>query len=184
MQATTLSQSEIVPETYPDAPSGLSTAAAALDPDFIWQRIESWVAYRWTPRAATWLVEGPGEWHAALMPTTISTTQRWHDDQWEDVDLPPSPFGGYVLPGSGLYMIEATVGGGDPAPVVPAAVNEAFRRLAEYWASAKPGRIGVSSERVTAGSITVARSQSPSWMANAMQNSGAGDLLRSYRKVA
>lgn len=183
MKATTLKQAEIVPESYPAAPSGLSTAAAALDAAMVWQRIERYVAYRWTAREATWIVEGPGEWHPPLSPAALTTTSLWRDDIWTEVELPPSPFGGYVLPGSGLYLIIGTVGGGDPAPVVPAAVNESYRRLAEYFA-AKPGRAGVSSERVTAGSLTVQRAQDPAWLGKAMENSGAADLLRSYRRVS
>ena len=48
------------------ARSALSTAAAALDADMIWQRIEAYIAHRWTERDVTWIVEGPGEWHPPL----------------------------------------------------------------------------------------------------------------------
>lgn len=176
--ATTIKQAEAVPATYPDAPSGLSTAAAALDADMIWQRIEAYIAHRWTERAVVWTVEGCGEWVPPLTPATISTVESWQSEAWEAVTLSASPLGGYCLPG-GTYRFTGTVGSGD----VPSAVLEAFRRLAEYMAGSK-GKPGASSESLSAGSISLSHRRSPAWMAQAMQNSGAGDLLRSYRRVA
>ncbi len=119
-----------------------------------------------------------GEWQPPLTPATITTVEIWRDDAWQEITLRPSPYGGYVLPG-GTYRFTGTVGGG----TVPAAVNEAFRRLAEYMA-AKPGAPGTTRERVTAGSVTVDKSRSASWAASAMSNSGAGDLLRPYRRAS
>ncbi|MDX1240571.1 hypothetical protein GOL95_11025 [Sinorhizobium medicae] len=176
--ATTIKQQEAIPASYPATPSGLSTAAAALDPEMIWQRIEAYTAWRYTSRAVTWIVEGCGDWSPPLAPATIATVEVWRADAWESVALSPSPLGGYSLPG-GTYRFVGTVGNGD----VPAAVDEAFRRLAEYMAAAKKGSPGATRERVTAGSITVDKSRSASWAAQAMSNSGAGDLLRSYRRV-
>lgn len=177
--ATTIKQQEAIPASYPATPSGLSTAAAALDPEMIWQRIEAYTAWRYTSRAIEWVVEGCGEWQPPLAPATIATVEVWRADAWEAVTLSPSALGGYVLPGDGPYRFTGTVGGGD----VPAAVDEAFRRLAEYMAASKRGAPGTTRERVTAGSITVDKSRSASWAAQAMANSGAGDLLRNYRRV-
>jgi hypothetical protein len=182
MMTTTLRQSEAVPASYPDAPAGLSTAAAALDPKFIWHRIESYIAYRWTERAVTWTVEGMGWWVPPLTPATITTTEVWRGGVWEDAELSPAPLGGYCLPGCGPYRFTATVGGGSPAPEVPAAVSEAFRRLAEYMA-AETGNPGASSEAITIGEISTNIRRSASWMASALQNSGAADLLRPYRRA-
>jgi hypothetical protein len=157
----------------------LSTAAAALAPAVVWERIESYVAHRWAERDVEWVVEGPGEWHPPLAPATIATVEVWSSaDEWETATLAPSPLGGYRLPASGPFRFSGTVG---PA-VVPATVNEAFKRLAEYMA-AKPGKPGAKSESINAGSISIAHTRSESWMAGAMANSGAGDLLRPYRKV-
>jgi hypothetical protein len=66
-----------------------------------------------------------------------------------------------------------------------ALVNEAFRRLAEYVAG-KPGRYaGASFESVNIGeAISESVRRDPAWMAMALQNSGAGDLLRSFRRAA
>ncbi|RDL52103.1 hypothetical protein BLJAPNOD_03254 [Ensifer sp. M14] len=176
--ATTIKQVEAIPAAYPATPSGLSTAAAALDPDMIWQRIEAYTAHRYTSRAIEWITEGCGEWHPPLAPATVSTVEVWQADAWESVTLSPSPMGGYVLPG-GTYRFVGTVGSG----TVPEIVNEAFRRLAEYMAAAKKGSPGTTRERVTAGSVTVDKSRAASWAAQAMANSGAGDLLRNFRRV-
>lgn len=176
--ATTLQQTETLPAEYPDTPSGLSPAAAALDPEMIWQRIESYIAHRWTERDLVWTVEGPGDWQPPLTPATIATTEVWQGDAWQTVTLSPSALGGYALPACGPYRFVGTVGDGD----VPAVVNEAFKRLAEYMA-AKRGKPGTTSERVTTGSVTVEQSRSASWVAQAMQNSGAADLLRRYRRA-
>ena len=42
-----LQRLEAVPEAFPAVPDGLSTAAAALNSDAIWQRIEGYLAHRW-----------------------------------------------------------------------------------------------------------------------------------------
>jgi hypothetical protein len=180
MTATTIKQTEGAPSAYPDAPSGLSTAAAALDAVMIWQRIEAYTAWRWPERSVTWIVEGCGEWHPPLTPATISTVEVWQAGAWQTVTLDPSPMGGYCLPG-GTYRFTATVGDDDAE--LPASVKEAFRRYAEYTAAAAKGTPGATRERVTAGSVTVDKSRSESFAARAMSNSGAGDLLRKLRRA-
>jgi hypothetical protein len=179
MMAVTLRQRESIPDEYPEAPDNLSAAAQAIV-TAVWQRIESYVAQRWTERDVTWIVEGPGEWVPPLSPATISTIEVWTNvGEWEAAELSASPLGGYFLPGVGLYRIKATVGGGD----VPEAVSEAFKRLAEYMAT-KPGKAGAASEGISAGTISLSHRRSASWRAEAMSNSGAGDLLRPYRRAA
>ncbi|WP_054301957.1 hypothetical protein [Gemmobacter sp. LW-1] len=183
--AVTIKQAEAIPATYPDSPEGLSADAAALDAAMIWQRIEAWIAHRWTARAVVWTVEGPGEWVPPLTPATVQTVEAWQADAWVEVFPPPSPLGGYVLACDVPYRITATVGSGTP----PAAVLEAFRRLAEYMAedvkpSMRMGRAGVSSMSYSIGSaIDVKFDRNPAWMARALVNSGAGDLLRPYRRA-
>ncbi len=178
MTATTIRQVEAAPASYPTAPSGLSAAAAALDAAMIWQRIESYIAYRFAEREVVWIVEGPGEWAPPLAPATVTATEVWEGDAWASFTPTPSPLGGYVLPGCGAYRFTADVGGG----AVPERVTEAVRRLAEYFAgaaqSANPGLRqetveGVGSFDYDAGTI-----------AKAMERSGAGDLLRPYRMVS
>lgn len=184
--AVTIKQIEAAPEAYPDlgSPSPLSAAAAALDPAMVWQRVESYVAYRWTEREVVWTVEGPGEWHPSLAPAAIDTVEAWIDGAWaETFDLAASPYGGFYLPGCGPYRFTGSVGGGSPAPELPAAVVAAFVRLATYMA-ASPGTPGARRERREIGPLSKEVSRDPAWMAKAMQNSGAGDLLRPYRRAS
>ncbi|QCO57633.1 hypothetical protein EOK75_18215 (plasmid) [Pseudorhodobacter turbinis] len=181
--AVTLKQVETV-ATYPDAPTGLSTEAAALDPVFIWQRIEAYVCHRFTARAVVWTVEGPGDWEPPLIPATVNAAQVWAGEAWSTVELSPAP-DGFRLVSDGPYRITATVGGG----TVPAAMSEAFRRLAEYVSDGiKPsmhkGRSGASSVNFSiGGDLSGSFSRNPAWMARAMINSGAADLLRPYRRA-
>jgi len=177
--AVTIKQNEAEPADWPATPSGLSPAAAALDPAVIWTRIETYVRVRWSVRAVTWLVEGPGQWEPPLSPATVTTIEVWRNGAWEALVPPAAPIGGFLLNCDGPYRFTATVGGDE----VPPAGKESFRRLAEYMA-AKPGKPGAVSESVSAGSVSLSHRRAPDWMASAMVNSGAADLLRSYRRVA
>ena len=171
---TTIKQVEGAPASYP-AISGFTGAELAR----VWQRIEAYIAHRWTSRTIEWTVEGCGHWHPPIAPATITTVEVWSSaDAWEAIDLSPSPYGGYWLPCTGPYRFAGTVGGG----TVPAAVEEAFRRLAAYM-SARVGKAGATSENITAGSVTVGHRRDAAWLADAMRNSGAGDLLRTYRRA-
>lgn len=180
--AVTLKQTETTPESYPAIPSSpaiLSDAAAALDPIFIWQRIESYVAQRWTERVVEFLVEGPGEWIPPLAPANVTMIEIWsRAGAWEMCDLIEAPRG-FWLPATGPYRFTATVGAEN---ALPANALEAFRRLAEYMA-ARSGIAGASREQVSTGSVSISKSRSASWMAEALQNSGAADLLRAYRRA-
>ena len=173
----TLKQTEAVPASYPATPSGLSAAAVALPAQMIWQRIEAYISARWTARAVVWTVEGPGEWVALLSPATISLVEEWTGTAWQTATPDGSPLGGYELEDK-TYRLTASVGGG----TVPAAVNEAFRRLAEYMA-ADVGVAGAASEKQDVGPVSVEHSRNPAWMARAMINSGAADLLRPFRRA-
>ena len=107
----------------------------------------------------------------------------WQADAWTAVTLPPSPLGGYLLPGVGPYRFTGTAGDDDAD--VPADLAEAVRRLAEYMAAA-PDLEHAGARTVTEAvpdvySSTVERS--PAWMAQALINSGAADLLRNYRRA-
>lgn len=173
----TLKQEEAVPATYPAAPGGLSPVAAALDASAVWQRIESYTAHRWTSRDVVWTVEGEGDWTPPLVPAVLTVAETWETGGWVRTTLPEGPLG-YCLPGDGPYRITATVGGGN----VPAAVLEAFRRLAEYLAD-ETDRAGLSQYSVKVGEIEESYDRSATWVARAMQLSGAADLLRPYRRA-
>lgn len=185
MLAPTISQDESIPSSYPttapyshwdDATYGsVSGDTNTVASDMIWQRLEAHIAYRWTPRNVTWIVEGPGEWKPPLTPTTVTTVKIWaHGDGWQTTTLEAGPMGGYVLPGEGPYQIIASVGSGTP----PEAVQEAYRRLYEYSKGIanqyRADAAFLSDEEATYASA---------WAGKAIQLSGAADLLRPYRKA-
>lgn len=173
-------QIESAPSSYPTT----ATYTGSLLNDVAWQRVESYIACRYTSRAVEWIVEGPGEFVPPLKPASISTVEVWcqRANEWEACMPDSSPLGGYWLSATGPFRFTGTVGGGSPAPTVPDIVWEAVKRLAAYL-SAKPGTPGATSESLSAGSISIASRRSESWMAQALQNSGAADLLRAYRRA-
>jgi len=184
MNAATVMQTEDAPASWPGAPAGLSDKAAAIEPAVLWQRLESWIAHRFAARDVTWIVEGPGAWSAPLAPATVTDAQQWGGTAWVDYPLLAGPFG-YHLP-AGQFKIVATVGGGD----VPAAVAEAYRRLAEYSAEIgdpfntmqdAPGASSYSSD--IGGELQESFTRPSTWAARALHYSGAADLLRPYRRA-
>lgn len=179
--AATLKQTEAIPVAFPATPSGLSAAAQALSAAAIWARIEAYVTTRWSSRAVVWTVEGPGEWVPILTPATIATVEKWTGTAWETFAPDPSPLGGYQL-ACATHRFTGTVGAGP----VPEAANEAFRRLAEYLASTDDAPAGVSDFTWTLGGGAMSEnfSRAPTWIARAIINSGAADLLRPYRRIA
>lgn len=173
-----LRQVEAVPAAYPDAPAGLSDAAAALDAAIIWARIESYISHRFTVREIVWTVSGfaDDEFSAPIGPLQSQVAQKWVEGAWTSTTLADGPMG-LILPSDGTFQITAQVGAGP----VPAPVSGAFVRLAEYWADAAD-RAGVSNYSVNiGGAVQESYERSPVWQARAMVNSGAADLLRPYR---
>ncbi|MEY8838321.1 hypothetical protein AB9K41_04680 [Cribrihabitans sp. XS_ASV171] len=174
-----LDQSEGVPASYPTV-SGLSTAAAALDQDMLWQRLESYIAHRWTAREVVWVLTGAedDEWRVPLAPLVSQTAEKWEGGAWVSTTIAAGPVG-LCLPSDGTFRITGQVGGGD----LPAAVSEAFRRLAEYSVETEENA-GVSEYSVSlGGAIQTSYSRNPAFMARALINSGAADLLRPYRRA-
>lgn len=180
-----LSQKEGIPAAYPTI-TGLSDKAMELDQRAIWQRIEAYIAYRWRAREVVWLLEGAEGDNFALPLTPIIslTAEKWENPAWVSVTLSDGSLG-YCLTSDGTYRITAQVGG---TGSVPAAVAEAFRRLAEY--SVEIGERGILSDVPGATSysanldtIQESFSRQATWAARAIQNSGAGDLLRPYRRA-
>ncbi|MBN9074313.1 MAG: hypothetical protein J0H34_22475 [Rhizobiales bacterium] len=179
-----LEQIESSPTAYPPAPDGLSTAAAALANAMLWQRIELWVAYRWTERIVVWIMKGPGHFEPLLLPASIGKAEVWQNDAWQELTLPASPLGGLRMIGDGPYRFTATVGGG----TVPESVNEAYRRLAEYWVAHDGAGeyglpAGVRSFSHSVGDVSVSLRGEGNWQGRAMEGSGAADLLRPYRRL-
>lgn len=171
--------------TYPVV-DGLSDAALALDQAALWQRIEQWIAYRWPKREVAWTVGGEGEFMPPLADWTIKTTEvavagSMDAPPWLEVDLLRGPFG-VELRGK-RYRITADVGSDDDPP---AAVLEAYRRLAEFMAEAdakvskyQPAAFSTYSESLSDASISVSRPMN--YKARAIHYSGAADLLRPWR---
>jgi len=174
-----IKQFEAVPTEYPTAPAGLSTEAAALDAAMIWARIEDYTAHRFSVREVVWTLTGGGgdQFHPRLTPVVSRVAHIWDGAAWEALTLLDGPLG-ICLPRDGTYRITAQVGAGD----VPAPVSEAFRRLAEYMAD-DPGRVGTTSFTDKIGPLEESINRAPTWLARAMQYSGAGDLLRPYRRA-
>ncbi len=177
--ATTVKQEEAQPATWPALPVGLSAAATALDPFPLWARIESHIAFRYTPRTVVWTVEGLDDWTPPLAPATVTLAERWTGSAWVAVTLAAGPYG-FTFDDPGPHRITATVGGG----TVPATMNEAYRRLAEYCAASDASRPGVSDYSVNLdGALTQSWQRNPAHLARALVNSGAADLLRPYRRL-
>jgi hypothetical protein len=177
---TTLTIAEGSPTTWPDPALPLSDAAAAIVPEVVWRRIESWIAYRWAERPCTFIVEGGcGAWRPPLVPFTVATTEVWHAEAWEPVTLAPHPLGGVVIGSASHYRFAGTLGADDDPPED---VLEAYRRLAEYWAHGED-HPGASSYTDEIGSLRMIEERSPAWLARAMAYSGAADLLRQYRRA-
>ncbi len=175
MAMNILHQAEGAPASYPD--SGLNSTL----PDFeaaLWQRVESHIAHRWTPRTVLWVAEGPGEFVPSLAPATIVTTQVWDGGDYGDVVLDASPLGGWCLPAEGPYSIIATVGDTEELP--PEAVIEAVVRLSNYLDAAKH-RPGIARRRRGDGVGHLRPDEGA--IAQALQRSGAADLLRPYRRA-
>jgi hypothetical protein len=199
MMVTTLRQIESLPASYPVI-AGLSPEAAAIDPAIIWQRLEHYICWRFAPRACEWIVQGPGEWAPPLKPATIERADIWDHvaETWTAAVPPPSPLG-YCLTCArwrftGTVGQEATGGGfaagfardafAVAADPVPAAVAEAARRLAEYWAGAGEGSgppTGVIFETIKFESMEVTQRRGANVAAQALFNCGAADLLRPWR---
>ncbi|NYT67710.1 hypothetical protein [Pusillimonas noertemannii] len=169
-----LKQIETPPAAY-KAVTGLSTAAAALDAGVVWQRIENWIAYRWPMRTVVWMVEGSGLFVPPLADWSIDTIEK-AGKTWEEADL------GYSVTGIWLegatYRVRAQVGSDDD---LPAAVAEAYRRLAEYMAEVDCMPAGVTRVTETVGQLSSSMSRAATSKAQALQMSGAADLLRPWR---
>jgi hypothetical protein len=164
---------------YPKTPTGLSAAAQALAPEVVWDRIYSWIAWRWGTTLAEWkCCGGEGdEFILPLTPATVTNAAYWNpaEQDWIGVTFALSPRG-IELPSSTTWRISAICGGEEDAPE---AVQEAYRRLAEYMVSGQEGPAFASS--ITSGELSIR--MRPDHVGRALQYSGAADLLRPYRKL-
>lgn len=168
--AETIYQDEAIPAAYP---------ISEIGSDAIWQRIEAHVAHRWTPRAVIWIVEGPGEWVPPLAPAEVTTLEVWQAGQWVEVPAVNAPRG-IELHAASRYRVTATVG--DNA-TLPEGVGAAFDRLKAYVEADHGGVPGASSYAITTDQLSETIRRDPAFLARAIHNSGAADLLRPYRRA-
>lgn len=173
-----LREFEEIPETYPSV-TPFNRLDYIFDEDApvsdaqVWQRIESYIWARYTPRVVVWTIIGNAgdEFVPRLSPMVSYAAALW-SDQWGDTTLQDGPLG-VCLPCDGTYRITAQVGGGD----LPAAVSEAYKRLHEYTRG-----INDSFKNETADIRDDGNEIARNWTAKALQLSGAADLLRPYRR--
>lgn len=180
-----IKRDEEIPAEYPRAPlERLSFSISDDAANALWARIEAYTSHRWTPRHVTWIVEGHGDWFPDLAPLEITSEEIWLDGTWVPATVFASPYGGYRLTQCGTYRFQGIAG---QDATIPAEISEAFRRLAEYSAESGsqdcpvPGATNYSMS--LDGAIQESFSRQPTWAARALQNSGAADLLRNYRRV-
>jgi hypothetical protein len=147
-----------------------------------WQRIEGYTAFRWCARSCVFVIEGTGEWNSPLKPFTATNYELWADSAWVAASFAPSPLGGVVLDGAEMFRVTGQLGSTTP----PAQVIAAVRRLAEFLEGAD--NVSASERCVTRQSVSFSGlsfelERPANWMGKAMQQSGAADLLRPYRRA-
>lgn len=149
----------------------------------IWARLESYISRRWGERQAVWTVQGPGDWSPHILPADNFVVSIFDDltKTWTAVPVVEATPFGLNLPHCAVYKIVATVGDtGD----IPAIVQQAYLRLAAYMAEVETTDYpaGASSYEVDlGGAVKETVQRAPTWIARALQHSGAADLLRGYR---
>lgn len=176
--ATTLKITESAPAAYPTIATGLASPTTAFLAA-VWQRMESFIGWRWGSRSCTFIIEGPGVWASPLQPVTaVASVEFWNaGDAWEAATPRSDPLGGYCFDG-GVYRVTATIG--DTA-TPPGAVQEAFIRLANYLDEMNGRELSLQSTTIEGvGSFEF---NAPNMAARAMQYSGAADLLRPWRNL-
>ncbi|MCB5409454.1 hypothetical protein [Pseudogemmobacter faecipullorum] len=146
-----------------------------------WARIEHYISRRFVARPVVWtLTASGGDWQPPLGPVNGGAAPAWflwRDGEWQEITVQRGPFG-YLLP-AGTVMAELNVGQGP----VPAPVSEAIRRLAGYLSAEVEGPAGARSYSANVGQLAESWTRDPAAAARALQNSGAADLLRPYRRA-
>lgn len=110
-----------------------------------------------------------------MSPFTASVTERWTGTSWETAILRPSPLDGFDLDG-GIFRVAGTAG---DTSDVPDDVQEAWRRLHSFI-------LGGSSEHLDMAATFSSEDggeRPRAYAAKAIPLSGAGDLLRPYRRL-
>ncbi len=179
---------EAEPASVPTLTVHTDGASSTVEPDHtIWRRIETYISHRWTARQCVWTVKGPGIWVSHLSPISNLTADVWDEVTytWSAYTPIQSPTGGFEFSGYKTYKITATVG--DTVAGVPQLVVDAYSRLKAYLEDSNALSVPVGSnsysQKIGENGIDESLDRSPNYLARAMQYSGAGDLLRRYRRV-
>lgn len=169
-----ITQWESEPESWP-AVEGVTGDILAI----CWKRVEHFIARRFVPRQVVWtMTTSGGDWQPPLGRIYEADAFVWANGDWESATIKRAP-GGYVLP-CGNVQINCTVG--QPGASIPASVKEAVKRLAAYLTAEPVMPAGARSYSANVGQLSESISADPAGQAKALQNSGAADLLRSYRR--
>lgn len=194
---------EMEPETYPEVPQSalVFQSDTAGVPDWIWQRIEAYCNWRWTPREAQIVVDGGMPFNIPARPFRITKVEKYPPaptglETMEWYEVPTSyvtQMGWRMIPCGELVRITGIVGEDNPAP--PAVIQAAVRlhgylgHTPESYPMWATGRSHTAEHTTTGEGGGSTRSQNESfqrradYMALAMQHSGAADLLRRYRRA-
>lgn len=152
--------------SYPTAPADVTGSI----PEVIWSTLENYCATRWSTAEVEFVVCSHGRcaWRPPFFPFSIET-----------VDGEPAALNafGEVMLEPGRHKVRCQIGG----QPVTAGVEEAYRRLAAYYAN-PDNRQGYSRHSVNLGG-EISESWSRGRNTSAVGNSGAAELLRQYRKA-
>lgn len=195
---------ELPPSAYPEVPrSALLMDDATGIPDWIWERIEAYCNWRWTPREAQIEIDGSGWISLPVRPLRVTKLEyfdemvsyRSSETSWTEF-TPASAArqrGGKIYSPFSHCRITGIVGENNPAP--PAVIQAAVRLHAylghtpesfPMWATGRTHTAENTTES-EGSSSTSNRNESfqrpANYIAKAMQNSGAADLLRPYRRA-
>ena len=178
---TVMETTELTEPIYPAAPDGLSEAAAAIPKEVIWDRLEQFTNFKIGERSVkyrVWVKQRQPYWHPAERPFLITRIQTAVPSLEDYVDKAVTPREDGSVRLESASLVTVTVG----ATTAPALFNEAYKRLAEYWAIPSIGPEGVTRYSLSIGpDIAESVSKAATHTARAMVNSGAADLLRKYR---
>lgn len=183
---------EMEPAAYPVVPPSALLVVDTGIPAWIWQRIEAYCNWRWTPREAQIDVDGVGWFNLPVRPFRVTKVEFFAGEAWEEV-LPPhaEQRGWRMYSAFERCRITGMVGEDNPAP--EAVIHAAIRLHAYLGHTPESFPMWATSRSHTAENTTHGEGGSTStrnetfqrhadYLAKAIQHSGAADLLRRYRR--
>ncbi len=163
------------------APSAWPRIEGIDDPEFaatVWQRIEQYTNYRWPARRVEFALQGQGEFTPLVTPFKPESIKCWSAQKWRVAQMLKTAWCGVCLPFDTQWRLEG-IAGDDSVP--PAEVLEAARRLSDYFCQIQNDGRTMSATSLSGDDASV--DLGAAWAAKAVQRSGAGDLLRRYRRL-